>query len=87
MEEPDIKQNSLIKEKTELEEAGAEPSYPAVIENLSQKWRIMRRQEERSGQSSFYERHFLAFGILIGVLIVAFLTVIGGFAFLVWNAR
>jgi len=64
-----------------------EPSYPASVEKMSEKWRLIQRQNPDQRQSGFVERNYLALGIGIGLLIIAFLIVIGGFAFLVWNAR
>ena len=64
-----------------------EPSYPAPIEKMSEKWRSIQRQNPDRQKSSFVERNYLALGIGIGLLIMAFLIVIGGFAFLIWNAH
>jgi hypothetical protein len=36
---------------------------------------------------NFIERNSLGLGIGLALLIIALLIVIGGFAFLVWNAR
>ena len=64
-------------------------AYPAAIEKMSEKWREVQHQgRQEEGQSrSFVERNSLALGIGLALLIVALLIVIGGFAFLVWNAR
>lgn len=64
-----------------------EPSYPAPIEKMSEEWRSIQRQNPDQQKGSFVERNYLALGIGIGLLIVALVIVIGGFAFLVWNAR
>jgi hypothetical protein len=64
-----------------------EPAYPASIEKMSEKWRAILRQNSDQQKEGFVERNYLALGVGIGLLIIAFLIVIGGFAFLVWNAR
>ncbi|MCI0524620.1 MAG: hypothetical protein L0Y75_05085 [Acidobacteria bacterium] len=64
-----------------------EPSYPASIEKMSEKWRSIQRQTPDQQKGGFVQRNYLVLGIGIGLLIIAFLIVIGGFAFLVWNAR
>lgn len=64
-----------------------EPVYPASIEKMSERWRAIRRQTPDQQKEGFVERNYLALGIGIGLLIIAFLIVIGGFAFLVWNAH
>jgi len=64
-----------------------EPSYPASIEKMSEQWRSIQRQNLDQQKRGFVERNYLTLGIGIGLLIVALLIVIGGFAFLVWNAR
>ena len=67
-----------------------ESSYPASIEGMSERWRKIRQQRrEEDGQPprSFVERNYLAVGIGIALLIIALLTVIGGFAFLIWRAQ
>lgn len=64
--------------------------YPAAIEKMSDKWREVQqqgRQEQERTPHNFVERNSLALGISVALLIVALLIVIGGFAFLVWNAR
>jgi hypothetical protein len=68
----------------------ADASYPAAIEKMSEKWREVQQQarhEEGQQPRSFVERNSLALGIGFALLIIALLIVIGGFAFLVWNAR
>ncbi len=68
--------------------APAEDSvYPPSIEKMSEKWCSIQRQNPDQQKSGFAERNYVALGIGIGLLIIAFLIVIGGFAFLVWNAR
>lgn len=67
------------------EEEGA--TYPASIEKMSEKWRSLRQQGEGAPSRGFWERHYLPLGIGIALLIIALLIVLGGFAFLVWNAR
>ncbi len=67
----------------------ADAGYPAAIEKMSDKWRQVQqqeRQEQEQTPASFVERNSLALGISLALLIVALLIVIGGFAFLVWNA-
>lgn len=65
----------------------SEPSYPEPIEKMSEKWRSILRRGEGQDDRGFFERNSLALGLVIGLLIIALLIVIGGFAFLVWNAR
>lgn len=67
------------------EERGAEP-YPASIEKMSEKWREIQREGGSADSRTFVERHFLAVGLMIGLLVIALMIVIGGFFFLVWNA-
>ena len=67
--------------------ASEEASYPASVESLSEKWRSVRPSAPGVDGRSFLQRHYLAVGIAIALLILSLLTVIGGFAFLVWNAR
>lgn|GEM_PF-1423897 len=65
-------------------------SYPASIEEMSEKWRSIQRegrQGDSNDQRSIVERHYLAVGLVIGLLVIAFLIVVGGFIFLVWNAH
>jgi hypothetical protein len=64
-----------------------ESSYPASIEKMSDRWREIQQEQQEQVKGGFIQRNYLAFGIGIGILIIAFLIVIGGFAFLVWNAR
>ncbi|HKX26362.1 MAG TPA: hypothetical protein VJ302_01595 [Blastocatellia bacterium] len=54
---------------------------------MSDKWRLISRHQPRPESAGFFERHYLVWGLLIGGLIIAFLIVIGGLAFLVWNTR
>jgi hypothetical protein len=76
-----------FKRKTSSSEQPGESSYPASVEKMSEKWREIQKQDQDGEKTGFVERNYLAIGIGIGVLIIAFLVVIGGFAFLVWNAR
>ena len=64
-------------------------AYPATIEKMSDKWREVQQQQGRQEQTprNFVERNSLALGIGLALLIVALLIVIGGFAFLILNAR
>jgi nitrate reductase NapE component len=64
-------------------EVPLESEYPATVESLSEKWRSA--QHEVKG--NFLQRHFLVIGIGIALLAIALIIVIGGFSFLVWNAR
>ena len=64
-------------------EVPQENEYPATVESLSEKWRST--QHEVKG--SMLQRHFLVIGIGIALLAIALMIVIGGFSFLVWNAR
>jgi nitrate reductase NapE component len=54
---------------------------------MSDRWREIQQEQQEQVKGGFIQRNYLAFGIGIGILIIAFLIVIGGFAFLVWNAR
>lgn len=84
----DMRRNeTTLGEKNREAERLDEPSYPASIEKMSEKWRSIQRQNPDQREGSFVERNYLALGIGVGLLIIAFLIVIGGFAFLVWNAR
>jgi hypothetical protein len=74
-------------ERSAPEQAGREPAYPESIEKMSEKWRSLRRQGVENDDRGFFERNSLAIGLFIGLLIIALLIVIGGFTFLVWNAR
>ena len=76
-----------FRKKTSPPESEDPQSYPASIEQMSEKWREIQQQDQTSEKRSFVQRNYLALGIGIGLLIIAFLVVIGGFAFLVWNAR
>ncbi len=86
MEEFGKRENAPSEKKKEADRLD-EPAYPASIETMSEKWRSIQRRNPDQPKGSFVERNYLAFGIGIGLLIVALLIVIGGFAFLVWNAR
>ncbi|MGH9832272.1 MAG: hypothetical protein ACREBD_15555 [Blastocatellia bacterium] len=74
-------------EKSFEADQGEDSAYPASIEQMSEKWRSIQRQTPDQQKGSFVQRNYLVLGIGIGLLIIAFLIVIGGFAFLVWNAR
>jgi hypothetical protein len=76
-----------FRKKTSTPESSSESSYPASIEEMSEKWREIQQQEQTDEKHGFVERNYLVLGIGIGLLIIAFLVVVGGFAFLVWNAR
>lgn len=86
MEEVRRKENTPSDKNFEADRLD-ESSYPASIEKMSEKWRLIQRQNPDQRKGSFVERNFLVLGIGIGLLIIAFLIVIGGFTFLVWNAR
>jgi len=66
-----------------------DPAYPAAIEKMSDKWREVQQQgrQDEGQPRNFVERHSLALGVGLALLIIALLIVLGGFAFLVWNAR
>lgn len=86
MEEIKNRQNAATDESSANAPA-EEPLYPSPIEKMSEKWRSIQQQNPDQQPGGFVARNYLALGIGIGLLIVAFLIVIGGFAFLVWNAR
>jgi hypothetical protein len=64
-------------------------TYPESVRKLSENWRQLRPEERQAldGQEKVagLSRYYLPIGVGIGVLVVAFLVVIGGLAFLVWN--
>src|SRR5262245_61900254 len=64
-----------------------EPTYSASIEKMSEAWRTIQRQNPEEQKGSFVEKNYLVLGIGIGLLILAFLIVIGGVAFLIWNSH
>jgi len=80
-----------FKKKTSSDDPRSDSSYPASIEMMSEKWRAIQgdqSSEKQAGEKrGFVERNYLALGLGIGLLIIAFLIVIGGLAFLVWKAR
>ncbi|MFN0087233.1 MAG: hypothetical protein ACKVX9_17730 [Blastocatellia bacterium] len=76
-----------FKKKTTSGDLPDESSYPASIEKMSEKWREIRGQEAPAEKRSFFERNYLPVGLGVGLLIIAFLVVIGGLAFLVWIAK
>ncbi len=86
MEEFEDRKNAATSESSKIAPA-EEPAYPPSIEEMSEKWRSIRQQSPEQQGGRFVERNYLALGIGIGLLIIALLIVIGGFAFLVWNAR
>jgi nitrate reductase NapE component len=67
-------------------ESPVESEYPATVESLSEKWRSAQ-QAQPEVKGNFLQRHFLVIGIGIALLVIALMIVIGGFSFLVWNAR
>ena len=64
-----------------------EPAYPASIEKMSEAWRSIQQQNPDEPKGGFVEKNYLVLGIGIGLLILAFLIVIGGVAFLIWNSH
>jgi hypothetical protein len=87
MEDSGKKREEAMRERAGTEQAREETTYPTTIEKMSEKWRSIQRQGVSHDERGFFERHFLALGIFIALLLIALLIVIGGFAFLVWNAR
>jgi hypothetical protein len=83
----DFRKKAAAKEPPSAAPLEGEPSYPASIEKMSEQWRAIRQQEQTGEKRGFVERNPVALGLGIGLLIVAFLIVIGGFALLVWFAR
>ena len=82
--------NKNIKLQDREKEQGRPPGqdeYPESIEQMSEKWREIRQEGATANKGSFIERNYLSLGVGIAILIIALLTVIGGFAFLVLNAR
>ncbi|MGH9801859.1 MAG: hypothetical protein ACRD82_15970 [Blastocatellia bacterium] len=68
---------------------GAESSYHASIEKMSERWREIQQEEDQSQQEQrgFVEKNYLAVGLGVALLVIALLVVIGGFAFLIWRAQ
>lgn len=64
-------------------------TYPDSVRKLSENWRQLRPEDRESlegrANNSKISRYYLPIGLGIGVLVVAFLVVIGGLAFLIWN--
>jgi nitrate reductase NapE component len=67
--------------RADASEVSPASEYPATVESL-------RRNGDRPSMRSraTLQRHFLVIGIGIALL-VTLMIVIGGFSFLVWNAR
>ena len=80
---------------------GGPEVYPDTVSKLSENWRqltaeqqlsprvdpeVFGRETERPGTSGRLRKYYLPVGIGVGLLLVALLTVLGGLAFLVWNA-
>ncbi len=87
MEDLRNKKNAQDDKSVDTDQVKEETSYPVSVESMSDKWRSIQQQSKVQDQRGFFERHFIALGLFIGLLIFALLIVIGGFAFLVWNAR
>ena len=81
---------------TRGEETGV---YPDAVRKLSENWRQLANTDHAPGEAAVggewagrsgvlrqWRKHHLPLGIGIGLLLVALLTVLGGLAFLVWNA-
>ena len=83
----DFRKKAATKETRSVAPLEGEPSYPAPVEQMSEQWRAMQRQEQTGEKRGFAERNPVALGLGIGLVIMAFLIVIGGFAVLVWFAR
>ncbi len=86
MEEFRKKTGQMSREEGTGEPLEGGTSYPSSIEKMSEKWRTIQKEGETTENRSFVERHFLTIGLMIGLFIIALIIVIGGFAFLVWNA-
>jgi hypothetical protein len=86
MEDSEKKRDPLTAEKSRGEQIKEEPSYSSSIEKMSEKWRLLKRQGNPQDERGFFERNFLIVGLFIALLLLALTIVIGGFAFLVWNA-
>ncbi|NBO64670.1 MAG: hypothetical protein EBU88_07475 [Acidobacteria bacterium] len=76
-------------------------SYPEAVRKLSESWRHLPVSEQMAPEIEGVVRasssepvriakklsgHYVTVGVGIGLLLVALLTVLGGLAFLVWNA-
>jgi len=80
---------------------GGPELYPDTVSKLSENWRqlsggqqlsspvdpeVFGGESERPGMLDKLRRHYMPIGIGVGLLLVALLTVLGGLAFLIWNA-
>ncbi|MEY4167128.1 MAG: hypothetical protein RIR52_952 [Acidobacteriota bacterium] len=80
---------------------GGPEVYPESVRKLSESWRQLSSAQQASAQSDSevrgrdseprgvmarLKRYYLPIGLAIGLLIVALMTVLGGLAFLIWNA-
>ena len=61
-------------------------AYPATVEKMSERWRALQ-QEHPAETGAAAPRKTLAWGLGIGLLLVLIIIIVGGFAFLIWNAR
>lgn len=86
----DPQQQEQKRDSLETGPLDPQASYPSSIEKMSERWREVQqqgRQQEGQQPRGFVERNSIALGVGLALLIIALLVVIGGFAFLVWNAR
>lgn len=82
-------QQKMTEESPRTPPLGAEASYPASIEKMSERWREIQQSEDQSQQEqrSFVQKNYLAVGLGIALLVIALVVVIGGFAFLISRAH
>jgi hypothetical protein len=70
-----------------VETPPVEDAYPSSVESLSEKWRTIQPNETAPKTGSFLQRNPTALGIGIGVALVIFLAIVGGFVLLVWTVN
>lgn len=75
-------------EQREHQERSVE-TYPDSVRKLSESWRQLRPEDRRPPATrepgSWLSRYYLPIGLGLGVLLIAFVVVIGGLFFLFWN--
>jgi hypothetical protein len=62
-------------------------SYPSAVESLSGKWREEQTANETAASGESGKHNSTMLGIGIGVAIVIFLAIVGGFLLLVWTVN
>ena len=72
--------------RSPVEKSPAE-AYPSAVESLSGKWRDIQSPETPNAVTAQTKRNTTALGIGIGLAIVIFLALVGGFLLLVWTVN